>query len=345
MSLSTNTTYRVLLEKLGGSNPNTFIGDEGELFYNPSGTTLKISDGSTPGGVSVAGGGGGSAESYWIKTTAGIHTLSNVGVGTTNPQYKLDVGGEINSSDSISATYSLYFLNGSGSLGSAYDEGMLQLMDKDLYINANDIIFTSYNNGGTNSGELMRLVTTSGNLGIGTTNPTSKLTVAGQFQSIGAGSTLTGGGQIYLNDNTSNRIDFNQNGVGYPSNTTRSAGTKIVLYPGAIDGYEVDSAIGIAGGVLWQSVPYDMYQFKWYAGTAEIASLGGGRFSLTGVDAYISGNTGIGTDNTTSKLEVQGGDIKVGVNTSQGLILTSPNGTKFRLIVNNSGALSTVLVP
>ena len=258
MSLSTNTTYRVLLEKLGGSNPNTFIGDAGELFYNPSGTTLKISDGSTPGGVSVAGAGGGGTN-YWNQTAAGINTLSNVGIGTTNP--------------------------------------------------------------------------------------TSKLTVAGQFQSTGAGSTLTGGGQIYLNGNTSNRIDFNENGMGYPSNTTRSAGTKIVLYPGAIDGYEVDSAIGIAGGILWQSVPYDMYQFKWYAGTSEIASLGGGRFSLTGVDAYISGNTGIGTDNTTSKLEVQGGDIKVGVNTSRGLILTSPNGTKYRLIVDNSGVLSTVLVP
>jgi len=32
-----------------------------------------------------AGGAGGGGESYWTQTSAGIHTLSNVGVGTTNP--------------------------------------------------------------------------------------------------------------------------------------------------------------------------------------------------------------------------------------------------------------------
>ena len=56
-------------------------------------------------------------------------------------------------------------------------------------------------------------------------------------------------------------------------------------------------------------------------------------------------SVGIGTTNPTSKLEVQNGDIKVGVNTSQGLILTSPNGTKFRVIVDNAGVLSTVSLP
>lgn len=61
--------------------------------------------------------------------------------------------------------------------------------------------------------------------------------------------------------------------------------------------------------------------------------------------AYISGFVGIGTTNPTSKLSVVGGDIRVGINTSQGVILTSENGTKFRLLISNSGVLSTVLVP
>ena len=50
-------------------------------------------------------------------------------------------------------------------------------------------------------------------------------------------------------------------------------------------------------------------------------------------------NVAISTDLTV------GGDAYVGVSTASGLILTSPNGTQYRLIVDNSGTLSTVLVP
>ena len=43
-------------------------------------------------GTSVSGGGGGSS-SQWVSTAAGIHTLSNVGIGTTNPTEALFVVG------------------------------------------------------------------------------------------------------------------------------------------------------------------------------------------------------------------------------------------------------------
>jgi len=55
MSLSTNTTYRVFTEKLGDSDPDQFVGNAGEVFYDPNGTALKISDGTTAGGVSIGG--------------------------------------------------------------------------------------------------------------------------------------------------------------------------------------------------------------------------------------------------------------------------------------------------
>ena len=55
-------------------------------------------------------------------------------------------------------------------------------------------------------------------------------------------------------------------------------------------------------------------------------------------------NVGIGTDFPISKLTVVNGDISVGINTSHGLILTSPNGTRYRLTVSNTGVLSTTIV-
>lgn len=41
----------------------------------------------------------GVGESYWVSTLSGIHTTSNVGIGTTDPQYQLDVNGNARISD------------------------------------------------------------------------------------------------------------------------------------------------------------------------------------------------------------------------------------------------------
>ena len=60
--------------------------------------------------------------------------------------------------------------------------------------------------------------------------------------------------------------------------------------------------------------------------------------------AYVSGSVGIGTTNPTEQLTVRGGDVSVGVSTAHGVILTSPNGTRYRLIVANDGTLSTTAV-
>lgn len=60
---------------------------------------------------------------------------------------------------------------------------------------------------------------------------------------------------------------------------------------------------------------------------------------------YLTGNLtsiGIGTTNPSAKIHVVNGDIQIGINTSDGLVLVSPNGTRFRLIVSDSGILSTV---
>jgi hypothetical protein len=72
-----------------------------------------------------------------------------------------------------------------------------------------------------------------------------------------------------------------------------------------------------------------------------------GNWTYNNTETYTQTNVGIGTTTLilpTSKVEVYGGDLRVGINTSEGLIMTSPNGTNYRLIVNNDGTLATVAV-
>ena len=52
----------------------------------------------------------------------------------------------------------------------------------------------------------------------------------------------------------------------------------------------------------------------------------------------------VGSQLTVSGLSTCKSDVYVGINTDRGIVLTSPNGTAYRLIVSNAGALSAVAV-
>jgi hypothetical protein len=51
--MSTNATFKLFADKLGGTTANTYIGTTGEVFYDVDGTTpMRLSNGVTPGGIS-----------------------------------------------------------------------------------------------------------------------------------------------------------------------------------------------------------------------------------------------------------------------------------------------------
>jgi hypothetical protein len=151
------------------------------------------------------------------------------------------------------------------------------------------------------------------------------LTVGGQITSTGPGNATTGGGQIFLNGATNNRIDYNTNGTGAPAFTTRSAGTKVTLFP-ALSGSTTDYALGIDSATMWSSIPEATtgFKFKWYGATTEVANLtgtgvfsavsnvnSGGNISATGnvTGANLILTTGIIDGPAAGRITINGSDI------------------------------------
>lgn len=199
-----------------------------------------------------------------------------------------------------------------------------------------NIVFQVGNNG---ANEAMRVLD-SGYVGIGTASPASPLDVAGtvrttgQFISTQANSATTGGGQIYLNGTVGNRIDFSIAGFAAPTFTTRSAGTKIVLFP-QLDASNTDYALGIESNVLWSSIPGSTRSFVWYAGTTEVFRVkgngevisGNGDTSAAPVSAVYRATNGVGTDIAGANLSIAAGR---GTGSGAGgyvRFLTAPAGT------------------
>jgi len=95
------------------------------------------------------------------------------------------------------------------------------------------------------------------------------------------GNATVSGGTLTLDNATSNFLTYRNVGAAAPSFTTRSVGTKIVLFQN-LSGSAVDNAIGVGSNTLWFSVPnVGASTFAFYAGTTQILNFGQAPLRMT----------------------------------------------------------------
>ena len=224
-----------------------------------------------------------------------------------------------------------------------------------------------------------------GNIGIGTSNPSSILSVV---------SPSSGDNILQVIDNTPTGSMFRvNNSSGYPLMDIDSDGTILYLTTGNVGigsniyfpAYKVEIGGDVKAGTF-----YGNGSFTYSSHTTLSASTIGigttnptSRFSIInpstgdtvvqigdnvnagsmfrvnnssgyplmdidgdGTILFLTpGNVSVGPSSISPayKLEV-GGDLRVGTASTQGIILTSPNGTRYRVTINDSGVLSSAAI-
>ena len=301
----------------------------------------------------------------WQKTNAGINTLTSVGIGTTDPGLsslaivnqsgaRFSLGKNVDGSgqDHFGIYYGVQASNGTDIFNT---NGELNIwVDGSTDVNSGFKIGRGF--GPDYGGEVWLIINGSGKAGIGTTNPRFNLEVG----SVGASGTslwVNGDARVtgILTIGTSSIVlDGSSNTIRVGSGVTIDGQTGIIsataLYVGGspvVSGGSTAETIDITDTNGLTTVYYPTV----------VESRTTGQYLRADVDlTYRTDdniltvpNISVGIAATIGQLSVSGvstctGSVKVGVSTAEGVILTSPNGTKYQLFVENDGTLKTVSV-
>jgi hypothetical protein len=142
-------------------------------------------------------------------------------------------------------------------------------------------------------------------------------------------------------------VDIFLNGVRLSENEViADNGTSITLNTACFGGEVVDIVSYLSPGNIVSGIGITITDNNSFSGIAQVIDFGNNlnvEYS-SGIATITSSGISTFESLNVSGISTFSDDIFVGINTDQGIILTSPNSTKYRLIVADDGSLSTVPV-
>jgi len=287
-----------------------------------------------------------------------IGTTGNVGIGTTAPAAPLHIQniaglttlGSSNSliisgrqaGSTVGERQELNFKSWNGFSGSTASLGIITTSTASFELA--DLYFAvKATAAGTSPTEVMR-ITSGGNVGIGTTAPTASLEIRATAivsrESLikatvsDAGNdafhiyNATGAANVFAPGFSASTFSTNTGGLIFTSQTTAANDTgtgPLMFYSARITDSQTDPNNGSFSAVSTRPL------FAWVNHNTNLMQMS------------ANGNLGIGTTAPSSKLQVSAGDVEVDT-IAKGVILKSPDGTRYRVTVANGGTLSVAAV-
>lgn len=320
-----NTTYYTIA--------NAYQWEVGLGTYSASGNTLARTTvlASSTGGTTLVPFAQGTKDifvSYPAEAAVFSNPSGNVGIGTTPGGYKLDIGSTSTNGNILRGTYgtsSLVALQDSNGAGYA---GMYS---------SNDFVLITSNT------EQLR-IKSGGNVGIGTNNPTSKLTVFGNFNTTGTGTFGSSGtGLDGVIAQSTNGVDTRLTAQG--SGSLGSVGT----YSNNPFLFTINNVermrISTTGYVGIGMIPSGSYLLE------VNGSIGANNLDILGIGTFGSNGTGLdgiivkSTNSVDTRLTAQGSGLLGSVGTySNNPFLITINNTE-RMRISTAGNVGIGMIP
>ena len=235
-----------------------------------------------------------------------ITSTGNVGIGSVSPTAKLEVDGNVKIGD--------------GTTGATFTKS-----GNDFLIQGVDVDGNAWNSIHLKADSLTGLYIEkdTNNVGIGTDSPGGALDVVGTYLST-----------LFRVSNTDADATTKYGsfmGRHYTNSEENITGMLLTSSSNALSG----GTVSIGGGITSANA---VNLIKFYTATTNTTLQGTERMRIDN-----SGNVGIGTVSPVSKLDISGGDVEV-QDIASGIIMKSPDGTRYRVTVANGGTLSVAAV-